>query len=160
MSIKNSEMLNIKATNPQSALVLHSISNSDYTQSISLLQSNESELKRQISQLQSEKRLIENSLVYSMITRKFFGTLSDSYQKYKTQEKVYIESLSIERKSKIEIDLYTIPLRQNSTQFQFYTDVLVGLDRIVGKTQNQSQQMVFMDLNALKSKITMDTSKY
>jgi hypothetical protein len=95
-----------------------------------------------------------------MITRKFFGTLSDSYQKYKTQEKVYIESLSIERKSKIEIDLYTIPLRQNSTQFQFYTDVLVGLDRIVGKTQNQSQQMVFMDLNALKSKITMDTSKY
>jgi len=160
MTLKNNEMQKIRATNPQSGIVLRATPISDYEGSIRLLNAKDEETKTQISILQSERRNLERSLVYAMITRKFFQAIDESYQKFSREERVFIDSILIERKSKIEIDFYDIPLKAGSAQFLFYNDVLRNIDQIIGNTRNQSQQMGFMELSALKTKITVDTSKY
>jgi len=160
MTLKSNEMQKIRASNPQSGSVLFATPVSDYEGSILLLNAKDEETKTLISILQTERRNLERSLVYAMITRKFFRAVDDSYHKFSREERVFIDSIQIERKSKIEIDFYDIPLKAGSAQFLFYNDVLRNIDQIIGNTRNQSQQMGFMELTALKTKITVDTSKY
>ena len=100
MTLKNNEMQKIRATNPQSGIVLRATPISDYEGSIRLLNAKDEETKTQISILQSERRNLERSLVYAMITRKFFQAIDESYQKFSREERVFIDSILIERKSK------------------------------------------------------------
>lgn len=158
--LKNMEMQKIMAAHTHSAQILLPVSNMDYSVGINSLKGQDELITNQTLLLQNESRILENSFVYNMITREFFVAFSESYQKYKAEDRVFIDTLLIEKKNKIEIDLYDIPLQEGVSFFPFHEEFMSRLEKTIAKPQNQVNQISFINLSALKSKITLDTSKY